>query len=257
MGRMELGDPRFIPFHKNVLADLGFSLNGDSRILDFGCGAGQMVYSYRRAGLQALGVDIYNYFEETQARCLSDHLCAPEEEIFQLINIAPYRIPFPDDTFDFVWSGEVFEHVQNYGEAIAEIHRVLKPRGICLHEFPSKYCPIEGHIYVPLAGIFQGRAYLTFWAWLGIRNSFQKRMGFREVADRNMEYLRSSTNYLTRSEIASHFKAHFEEVRFVENLFVRHSFRRIRAVYPLTRIWPFFSWVVSTFHTRFVFCQKG
>jgi len=39
------------------------------------------------------------------------------------------RIPFDDGTFDYVINKEVMEHVENLDEALAEIHRVLKPGG--------------------------------------------------------------------------------------------------------------------------------
>lgn len=48
-------------------------------------------------------------------------------------------IPFEDNTFDFVITEDVFEHVVNYEKAFKEIKRVLKPKGrhvftIPLHE---------------------------------------------------------------------------------------------------------------------------
>lgn len=57
-------------------------------------------------------------------------------------------LPFPDNHFDSIFSSEVFEHVFNLEEIIAELYRVLKPNGKILitcpfawqeHEIPNDY----------------------------------------------------------------------------------------------------------------------
>ena len=45
-------------------------------------------------------------------------------------------IPFPDSSFDHVFSSEVFEHVENLDEILSELHRVLKPGGKILITVP-------------------------------------------------------------------------------------------------------------------------
>jgi ubiquinone/menaquinone biosynthesis C-methylase UbiE len=86
-------------------------LNSDSLILDFGCGDGSRVHEYRAAALKALGVDV---------------TLVQETDFLQLIAMNPYRIPFDDDTFDFVFSKSGLEHVEDLDSALSEIYRVLK-----------------------------------------------------------------------------------------------------------------------------------
>ena len=43
-------------------------------------------------------------------------------------------IPYPDSTFDFVFSCNVLEHVAQRDKLLAEIRRVLKPGGLFVHE---------------------------------------------------------------------------------------------------------------------------
>jgi ubiquinone/menaquinone biosynthesis C-methylase UbiE len=43
------------------------------------------------------------------------------------------NLPFRDDTFDFVISDQVIEHVQNPVKAICESYRVLKKEGTAVH----------------------------------------------------------------------------------------------------------------------------
>jgi SAM-dependent methyltransferase len=57
-------------------------------------------------------------------------------------------LPFPDNHFDSIFSSEVFEHIFNLPEIMAELRRVLKPGGKILvtcpfafgeHEIPTDY----------------------------------------------------------------------------------------------------------------------
>jgi SAM-dependent methyltransferase len=63
------------------------------------------------------------------------------------------KIPFEDDTFDSVFSSEVFEHIFNLEEILPEIKRVMKPGAhllaTCpfvwnLHEIPVDYARYTG-----------------------------------------------------------------------------------------------------------------
>lgn len=58
------------------------------------------------------------------------------------------HLPFPDHHFDSIFTTEVFEHIFNLPEILAELNRVLKPGGkmlvtcpfvICEHEVPNDY----------------------------------------------------------------------------------------------------------------------
>lgn len=54
-------------------------------------------------------------------------------------------IPFPDNTFDFVISLAVLEHVQNVASVVEETYRVLRPGGWAYFEVPNNLYPFEGH----------------------------------------------------------------------------------------------------------------
>src|SRR5438128_707229 len=166
---------------QDILEQLGSEINPHSLILDFGCGEGELVYEFRKKGLNAYGVDIRNRYDNVQKQCREERLIKENEDIFGTIDARNYIIPFDDNTFDLVVSFYVMEHVQNWSESLAEIKRVLKAGGTSLHIFPSRYCPIEPHVFVPLASIIQSYGYLAFWARLGIRNSYQKDLSWKEV----------------------------------------------------------------------------
>ena len=246
-----------VQLYLDVLKELKQEIDSNAKILDFGCGDGQAVYHYRKMGLGAFGVDIVNKYDSAQKLCKEEWLFKEDEDIFRTIDMDSYRLPFDDNTFDFVVSDQVFEHVQNWPQALEEIKRVLKPGGSALHVFPSRYRPIEGHILVPLAGIFQGYPYLAFWAFLGIRNSFQQQLSWKKVAALNYEYLRNCTTYYRKVKIKELVTAEFGNVIFVEGIFIEHQFDRIgRYLAPLSRKLPFVSSLFCTFHSRVVFFKK-
>jgi len=170
-----------------LVQDLGFKLNAGATVLDLGCGAGSIVKQYRRLGYEAFGCDF-------AFKTGPDVETLRSEGLIRLIERVPYRLPFADDSFDFVISDQVFEHVKNYDETLSEIRRVLKPDGVSLHFFPSRYTPIEPHVHVPLATIIQKRWWLANWALLGVRTPDQKGMSTREVTDANHVYLTGHTN---------------------------------------------------------------
>jgi SAM-dependent methyltransferase len=233
---------RHLELHQNILRELGHTLEPGARVLDFGCGAGHMVEEYRAAGYDAFGCDIHLAKE-------SDHLRHLDEKA--------HLLPFADDTFDFVFSDQVLEHVQHHNKAFAEIARVMKPGAISLHIFPARLKPTEAHVLVPFGGVLQNRSWLTLWAWLGIRNSFQKGKGAREVVGLNSEYLRHRTNYLTRAQITGAAAAHFETLVFAEEHMIKHSYGNARRIYPLVKLLPFVARLYSSFYSRVIFLRKA
>ncbi len=232
-----------VELHKRILLDLGCQLKLGSKVLDFGCGAGETVCAYREAGYDAFGCDI-----------VLEHA---DGNFLYLIDSHTLRIPFDDNTFDLVISESVFEHVMDYRSAISEIRRVLKPGGASLHMFPAKWRPIEAHVFVPFAGAITNYPWLLFWSLMRIRNSFQTGKGFREVAKLNYEYLKDHTCYLHECKIKKLFSEHFEELQFVETSFIKYGFGPSRHIYSLVKMFPFFVFFYRNLHTRSLFLRKA
>ena len=164
--------------------------NGDLsfKILDFGCGAGQLVRELRSLGYEAYGCDIGLDSEQEL-----------EKSFLKEIQINPYRLPFENEQFNIVISTSVLEHAQNTRECFQEIFRALKPGGYALHLLPGKYyLPTEPHIYVPLVSWFWPhcpRWWLALWAILGIRNEFQKGLSWKETYNSNKNFCKNGLCY--------------------------------------------------------------
>jgi ubiquinone/menaquinone biosynthesis C-methylase UbiE len=229
-----------------IVREFGFELKPGSLIMDFGCGNGKLVKELNDHGYKAYGCDIKPNTEEKVDQ---------NAGTFRTIKFDPYILPFEDNSFDLIVSYTVFEHVQNYSEAISELARVLKPDGFCLHIFPSRYNPNETHIFVPFSTMIHSYWWLYIWAALGIRNEFQAGLSVKEKATDNYNYLKENTNYLSKNRIRKHFKQYFKEVMFCEKQFLKFS-RRARSLYTLTNIIPFIPSIYSAFRGRVILTKS-
>jgi ubiquinone/menaquinone biosynthesis C-methylase UbiE len=218
--------------------------------MDFGCGSGRTVHELRQLGYQAFGCDLQ--FKNDKK---VDTGSMERNGIVRLIDKKNYAVPFDDNTFDLILSDQVFEHVQDYPQALSEMARVLKPDGMCLHIFPSRYTPIEPHVYVPLASIIQSYWWLYCWALVGIRNEEQQEATAGETARLNLTYLKNNTNYLPKRAIRSQFMSHFRNVIFCENTFLKYS-RRRKYLWPLSRLLALLPSIYSTFRGRVVLAKQ-
>ncbi len=101
------------------------------RVLDYGCGRGEVVIHGRQAGYEFFGADL-------------DAPASERPEHFRALRDG--RLDFDDGFFDVVISNQVFEHVRNPQLAVSEIARVLKPGGTFLALFPDRSSWFEGHV---------------------------------------------------------------------------------------------------------------
>lgn len=263
----EINESDFQAAHENVLRqlklfdELGFPVTSDATILDFGCGKGNTVYAYRKLGYNAFGVDIElrsSFFEEIMRR---EGLCTPDEEPFRSIPTRDYTIPFDADSFDYVVSSVVFEHVQDYSRALSEIKRVLKPGGKSFHSFPSRYCLVEPHVHVPFATVIHNYVYLYLWFFTLGRAELKGR-SVRDVASSTSEFLRNSTNYLTKKQIVQHVKTHFGNIEFVGKHLWKNSTGKFKILYDLlsrfdsVRAVPIAAFLHGAFVRRSIFFVK-
>jgi 2-polyprenyl-3-methyl-5-hydroxy-6-metoxy-1,4-benzoquinol methylase len=102
------------------------------RVLDVGCGAGQVAKAVKRARpeLEVFACDVSRSAIEVAST-------SPEGVDFRLATAE--RLPFADGEFDFVWIFDVLEHVEDPESVLREVARVLKPR-------------VGFHIVLPLEG---------------------------------------------------------------------------------------------------------
>ncbi len=98
--------------HKNYFKKPGL-------ILDIGCGAGYYMSAFNSLGYKTYGID-----NDSEAlKISSKHGGVTNIDLSKSI-----KLPFKDNTFDFVFIKSVLEHTFNPEEMIKEINRVCKSR---------------------------------------------------------------------------------------------------------------------------------
>ncbi len=115
------------------------------RALDIGCSIGiigeHMAEHWR--DWQVFGVDIdEEALRIARSRDGMVHFCVGDG----------IRLPFPDAAFDLVICAQVYEHVADWRSLLSEIHRVLRPNGVCFFSGPNRLSVVEEHYALPLLG---------------------------------------------------------------------------------------------------------
>ena len=147
------------------------------RVLDVGCGEGQLTAAIAAAGFDVLGIDVA---EEPLRRARSLH---PELELLRVEPVGHW--PLPDAGFDAVWAGETIEHVLDTSHWLSEVRRVLPSGGLILLSTPDHGLFARLRFAVSeraFAGHFDPRSdHLRFYvprALIGLLSDF----GFQEIA---------------------------------------------------------------------------
>jgi ubiquinone/menaquinone biosynthesis C-methylase UbiE len=94
------------------------------RVLDWGCGFGQVSALLRERGVEVVAFD---FREELSAPTVEPLERFPE--IHAHVSPDPVALPFGDGSFDTVLSCGVLEHVEQPEASLEEIRRVLLPGG--------------------------------------------------------------------------------------------------------------------------------
>jgi ubiquinone/menaquinone biosynthesis C-methylase UbiE len=113
----------------------GFARSGGKRVLEIGVGMGADYLEWLKAGAQASGVDLSTISLEGAKRRCERAGYAPD-----LRESDAEHLPFPDETFDIVYSYGVMHHSPDTPQCVREAWRVLKAGGsvrIMIYHHPS------------------------------------------------------------------------------------------------------------------------
>jgi len=109
------------------------------RVLDWGCGWGQVTKLLRERGLE---VTAFEYRPDIDRDGFHPLPRYPELEAY--LSSDPVRLPFDADSFDAVLSFGVLEHVEHPDRSLAELRRVLEPGGtLYVYKLPNRYSYLE------------------------------------------------------------------------------------------------------------------
>jgi len=90
----------------------------------------------------------------------------------RVLNTSGEALPFPDESFDIVYSANVLEHTGRPRQVVAEALRVLRPGGLFHMEMPNHLSYFEGHYMVAMPPLVW-KPILPWWIkWVVRRDPF-------------------------------------------------------------------------------------
>jgi ubiquinone/menaquinone biosynthesis C-methylase UbiE len=110
-----------------ILSFAQFSDWKDKEVLEVGVGAGTDFLQFVRAGARMHGVDLTEEAIENTSRRLAVYGLPPSD--LRVGNAE--RLPWPNNSFDLVWSWGVIHHADDTEACLREIARVTKSGGRC------------------------------------------------------------------------------------------------------------------------------
>lgn len=105
-------------YEEQILPLAARELTGATKVLDVGCGDGQVSRLAARLGADVVGID-------PTWNCVS----VAHERGSAVARAGAAQLPFAGASFDAVVACLVFEHIRDVDDAIAEVARVLQPGG--------------------------------------------------------------------------------------------------------------------------------
>jgi protein-L-isoaspartate(D-aspartate) O-methyltransferase len=109
-----------------------YKLKAGDKILDVGCGKGYLLYDFTKVvpGIDVTGLDISSYA-----------IANAKEEIKDRIRLGnATALPFPDKSFDLVFSLTTLHNLHNYDldKALREVERVGRNNYICVESYRNE-----------------------------------------------------------------------------------------------------------------------
>jgi ubiquinone/menaquinone biosynthesis C-methylase UbiE len=177
---------RMEPFIHSVAQ---FTRHHGRELLEIGVGSGIDHLQWARAGAHCHGIDITaEAIEQTSARLAAEGLTSD-------LRLGDAEVlPFPDASFDVVYSWGVIHHADHPQRVIGEVHRVLRPGGRFIGMLYERHSAVAAKLWVKHALL-----------------RFRPRMSLAEVLALHMES--PGTKAYTVQELRATFE-HFRTSEF-------------------------------------------
>lgn len=122
------------PEGRKIMAWLG-DIRGQ-KLLDVGCGAGEGAVYFAKCGAQVTATDLSQGMLNVVQKLAEHHTVHVETK-----QSTASRLPFPDESFDIVYAGNLLHHV-DLAHGLDEMCRVLRPGGTLVTWDPLTHNPV-------------------------------------------------------------------------------------------------------------------
>lgn len=143
-----------------VIADFAGDRLGGMVLLNVGGSAGIIDDHLAQHFGRVVGIDI----DENAIRFAQERYSRPNLEL-RLGDAL--QLDFPEASFDVVVCSQVYEHVPDAARMMAEIHRVLKPGGVCYFAAGNRLMWNEPHYNLPLLSVLPRALAHRYVRWAG------------------------------------------------------------------------------------------
>jgi SAM-dependent methyltransferase len=112
----------------------------DKTVLELGCNKGYLLNSFwqRASPFNGIGAELMHEPLAEARKQYGDHL--------RFVQSTPTSIPLASESVDVVYTIDTVEHLSRPLEIFMEIHRILKPGGLCLVHFNPWLNPYGSHL---------------------------------------------------------------------------------------------------------------
>ncbi|MBV9149563.1 MAG: methyltransferase domain-containing protein, partial [Candidatus Eremiobacteraeota bacterium] len=105
-------------------------IEGSPKVVDFGCGPGNLARFLTQRGCTVVGVEI-----NPESASLAREYCA-DVLIADLDDVLPLTL-FPNERFDVAIFADILEHLRKPERLLAEVSRILRPGGYVIASIPN------------------------------------------------------------------------------------------------------------------------
>lgn len=110
------------------------------RVLEIGFGSGLQAVVFAKAGAEMHGLEVNQVLYDIAKENAAAYGITADFQMYDGVHI-----PYPDNSFDFIYSLSVLEHVSDLPGLMKEASRVLKPGGRFYVSFPNRFALKETH----------------------------------------------------------------------------------------------------------------
>src|SRR5680860_763610 len=129
-----------LPIYRNlqIVYSLKKNIPRNSKVLDWGCGYGDISYLLKNKRPD-LKIQLYDIFYSNPWKTL-----IKKAGLDKILSRDQKKIPFGENSFDAIIAAGVLEHVEDQECSLAELYRILKPKGqLFVYLYPNSFSYTE------------------------------------------------------------------------------------------------------------------